>query len=228
MANRCHTINGTSTKALKPKKFNGSSWVDCPTYRFTSSSSVERMDQQLVTKTEVISGYPQWNGSWRNSSGSGTASYYRSDNIYQGKYDTYHYIGLMCFTDLFAKARAKGTITKVTLRLKNNHAYWNSGLKTRVCGASSLPSSEPTSVNFSWGGTTAFSSDISFGKNASTPITITLNSTAISQIQNNQVNGFRLLAPGGFALTDYGYFDGSTNSSIRPYCEITVQYQVWE
>ena len=228
MANRCHTINGTSTKKLKPKKFNGTSWVDCPTYRFTSSSSVDRMDQQLVTKTKVIEGYPQWNGSFRRASATGVGDYDEA-NLYQGKYPSgykEYKTGVMCFTNLFNQARSAGTITKVELRLKNNHAYYNTGLKTRIQGVSSLPTSRPSTLDYGLFGSTVFSSDVSFAKNGASPIWITLNSNGINAIKNNQINGLRVVSPTGWDLANYGYFEGSNDN--RPYIKITVEYQVWE
>lgn len=225
MSNKCFIKRNGSWEPLRPKKKVNGQWVDCPAYQKINGNWT-RIDQQLVTHTKVIEGHPQWNGSWRNSSGSGSASYYRSDNIYQGKYDNYHYLGLMCFTNLFNQARNSGTIKKIELRLKNNHAYWNSGLKTRIVGAHSLPSSQPNDANFSWSDNTRFSSDVSFPKNGATPQWITLNGDAISKIQNNQINGLKLLSPSGFSLTDYGYFEGA--NSNRPYIKITVEYQVWE
>ena len=90
MANKCFIKQNGVWQPLRPaKKVNGQ-WVDCPVYLKQNGQWV-RIDQQLVTKTVVIEGYAQWNGSWRNTTGSGEAHYYRSDNIYQGKYSNYHY-----------------------------------------------------------------------------------------------------------------------------------------
>lgn len=225
MANRCFIKRNGTWQPLRPKKKVNGQWVDCPAYLKENGQWV-RIDQQLVTKTKVIEGYAQWNGSWRNSSGTGGASHYRSDNIYQGKYNSYHYLGLMCFTDLFNDARNTGTITKVELRLKNNHAYYNTGLKTKICGAWSLPSTSPTTAYFDWSDSNAYTGEWHFGKNAASPQWITLDSKIHNAIQNGSLNGLRLLSPSGFSLNDYGYFEGSNEN--RPYIKITVQYQVWE
>ena len=132
----------------------------------------------------------------------------------------------MCFTDLFNQARNTGTITNVVLKLKNNHAYYNSGLKTIISGAHSLPSTRPGSLSFSVSNGADYSGQISFAKNGSEHKSITLNSACRSAIQNNQINGFKLTSPTGFSLNDYGYFEGVNEN--RPYIEITVEYQVWE
>ena len=51
-------------------------------------------------------------------------------------------------------------------------------------------------------------------------LTITLNSTAIDDIDYRNIDGFRLLSPTGNTVTDYGYFSGT--GTTRPYIEITV------
>lgn len=214
--------NGWSNQKIEVK--NGSDINVAPTYKRTSSGW-ERLDQQLVTQTKIIEGYAQWNGSFRSDSASGNATYF-DPALYQGKYSSgykEYKIGLMCFSDLFKKARELGTIKKVELRLKNNHAYYNSGLKTRICGAWSLPSTRPSTANYSWSDTNAYTGDWSFPKNGSAPQWITLNSNIHSKIQNSNINGLRVLSPSGYTTNDYGYFEGS--NSNRPYIKITVEYQ---
>ena len=230
MANKCFIKRNGQWVSFSPmKKVNGQ-WQRCPVYK-KENGVWNRIDQQLVTKTKVISGYAQWNGSFRNSSGSGVAeaSYSGASDklrIYQGRYSSYHHLGVMCFTDLFNQARNTGTITKVVLKLKNNHAYYNSGLKTIISGAVGLPSSRPGSLSFGVSNGADYSGKISFAKNGSEHKAIALNSACCSAIQNNQINGFKLTSPTGFSLNDYGYFEGVNGN--RPYIEITVQYQVWE
>lgn len=216
------TSNGWSNQKIECKTSGGTNVA--PTYKRTHSGW-ERIDQQLVTHTKIIEGYAQWNASYRNSSGSGNANY-KDNNIYQGKYDSYNYLGLICCTNLFNTARNSGTIKKVELRLKNNHAYYNSGLKTKICGAWSLPNTRPSTASFGWSNSTAYSGEWHFAKNGSSPQWLTLNSNVNNVIQNNQINGFRLLSPTGFDLNNYGYFEGSGDN--RPYVKITVEYQVWE
>ena len=71
MANRCFIKRNGSWQSLVPyKKVNGQ-WQRCPVYKKENGTWV-RLDQQLVTKTKVISGYAQWNGSYRNTSGTGS------------------------------------------------------------------------------------------------------------------------------------------------------------
>lgn len=229
MANKLFKKTSSGTSPIKFYKKTSTGQVQCPVYRKTASG-MERIDQTLVTKTKVIKGYAQWNGSFRNSTGSGTAySDYSSASdrlrIYQGKYSSYHHLGLMCFKDLFAQARAVGgTITKVTLKLTNLHSYYYAGLGTKVCGAINMPSTKPSSFSFSNAKSTSYCATAEFTKGATK--TITLNSSALSDIQNNKIDGFRLLSPTGFTLTDYGYFAGEGTN--RPYIEITVKYDVWE
>ena len=230
MANRCFIKRNGSWQSLVPyKKVNGQ-WQRCPVYKKENGTWV-RIDQQLVTKTKVISGYAQWNGSYRNTSGTGTPGIFNTSSndslrVYQGMYGNNKYLGVMCFTDLFNQARNTGTITQVVLKLKNNHAYYNSGLKTIISGAHSLPSSRPSSLSFGVDNGANYSGTVSFAKNGAEHKAIYLNSACCSAIQNNQINGFKLTSPSGFSLNDYGYFEGQSGS--RPYVEITVQYQVWE
>lgn len=227
MANQCFIKRNGQWQAFTPmKKVNGQ-WQRCPVYKKVNGNWV-RIDQQLVTKTKVISGYAQWNGSYRNSSGTGVATLRSSnpDLVYQGAYSNYRHLGVMCFANLFAEARNTGTITNVVLRLKNNHAYYNSGLKTVVSGTAGLPASRPGTLSFGVSNGKDYSGKISFAKNGAEHKPITLNSACIDDIQNGRIDGFKLTSPTGFTLSDYGYFEGSSGS--RPHIEITVQYQVWE
>lgn len=223
MANKLFIKTSSGMSPIKLYKKTSTGQVQCPVYVKTANG-MERIDQTLVTKTMIVSGYAQWNGSYRNSSGSGSANF-KDKNVYQGKYSSYHYLGLMCFKNVFAQARAiGGTITKVTLRLTNLHSYYYAGLGTKVCGAINMPSTLPTSSSFNNILSTPYSNTTEFAKGGTN--TITLNSNALKDIQNGNINGFRLLSPTGFTLTDYGYFEGEGTN--RPYIEITVEYQVWE
>ena len=65
---------------------------------------------------------------------------------------------------------------------------------------------------------TKLSDKIHFDKGGE--LTITLNSTAIDDIDYRNIDGFRLLSPTGNTVTDYGYFSGT--GTTRPYIEITV------
>lgn len=229
MANKLFKKTSSGLTPVKFYRKTSTGLVQNPVYRKTTTG-MERIDQTLVTKTKVISGYAQWNGTFRNSSGSGTANNFGSSDsrntlVYQGKYSPYCYLGVMCFTDLFKEARETGIITKVVLKLKNNHAYYNSGLKTYISGAWSLPSTRPSSYSFANTNTVRYCNDVSFAKNGAEHKAITLNTTAINAITNNQINGFRVVSPTGFDLNNYGYFEGSGSS--RPYIEITVQYDEW-
>lgn len=228
MANKLFIKTSSGTSPIKFYKKTSTGQTQCPVYRKTSNG-MERIDQTLVTKTKVIKGYAQWNGSFRNSSGSGTAYSDYSDSsdrlrIYQGKYNSYHHLGLMCFKDLFAQARAIGTITKATLKLTNLHSYYGAGLGTKVCGAINMPNTKPSSFSFSNAKSTSYCGTVEFTKGGTK--TITLNSSALSAIQNGSIDGFRLLSPTGFTLTDYGYFEGEGTN--RPYIEITVEYDTYE
>ena len=104
------------------------------------------------------------------------------------------------------------------LKLTNNHSYYYSGLDTYICGASSLPATRPTSFSTDNVNETKLSDKIHFDKGGE--LTITLNSTAIDDIDYRNIDGFRLLSPTGNTVTDYGYFSGT--GTTRPYIEITV------
>lgn len=223
MANKVFKKTPSGSSPIKFYKKTNAGQIQCPVYRKTSNG-MERIDQTLVTKTKVIGSYPQWEGSYRNSTGGGNASFSK-ENIYQGKYSSYHHLGLMCFKDLFAQARTiGGTITKATLKLTNLHSYYYAGLNTRVCGAINMPNTRPSSFSFNNALSTSYCGNVKFGKGEQR--TISLDNNALSAIQNNQIDGFRLLSPTGFTLSDYGYFEGEGWN--RPYVEITIEYQVWE
>lgn len=228
MANKLFKKTSSGTSPIKFYKKTSTGQSQCPVYVKTSSG-MERIDQTLVTKTKTIKGYAQWNGSYRNTSGSGTAYSDYSDSsdrlrIYQGKYSSYHHLGLMCFKDLFAQAREVGTITNVTLKLTNLHSYYGIGLSTKICGAINMPSFKPSSFSFSNALSTSYCETVEFTKGGTK--TITLNNSVLSSIQKGNIDGFRLLSPTGFTLADYGYFEGEGIN--RPYVEITVEYDVWE
>lgn len=229
MANKLFIKTSTGTSLIKVYKKTSNGSVQCPVYVKTSSG-MERLDQTLVTKTKVFSSYADWSGSFRNSTGTGTPTSSYSDSsdslrIYQGKYSSYHHLGVMCFKSIFNEVRKfGGTITKVTLKLKNLHSYYGIGLDTKVCGAWNMPNTKPNSFSYSNVGTTSYCNTQHFDKGETR--TLTLNSNVYSDIQNGNITGFRLLSPTGFTLTDYGYFAGEGNS--RPYVEITVQYEEYE
>lgn len=229
MANKLFKKTSSGTSPIKFYKKTSTGQIQCPVYRKTSNG-MERLDQTLVTKTKIIKGYAQWNGSFRNSSGSGIAYSNYSDNndklrIYQGKYSSYHHLGVMCFKDLFAQARAiGGTITNATLKLTNLHSYYGAGLGTNICGAINMPNTKPSSFSFDNVKTTSYSGVVEFSKGGTK--SINLNNTALTYIQNDKIDGFRLLSPTGFTLSDYGYFEGEGTN--RPYIEITVEYDTYE
>ena len=229
MANRLFKKTSSGTSPVKFYKKTSTGLTQCPVYRKTSNG-MERIDQTLVTKTKVFSGYAQWNGSFRNSTGTGTAqaSYSGASDklrMYQGRYSNYHHLGVMCFKNIFDQVRAfGGEVTKVTLKLKNLHSYYGAGLETKVCGAWNMPSSRPTSFSFDNVKSTSYCGTVHFDKGATK--TLTLDENARKNIQSGEMTGFRLLSPTGFNLTNYGYFEGEGTS--RPYIEITVQYQEWE
>ena len=229
MANRLFKKTSSGTSPIKFYRKTSTGQVQCPVYRKTSSG-MERIDQTLVTKIKVFSGYAQWNGSFRNSTGNGTAqaSYSQAEDrlrIYQGKYSSYHHLGVMCFKNLFNEVKAfGGEVTKVTLKLKNLHSYYGAGLGTKVCGAINMPNSRPSSFSFDNVYSTSYCGTVEFAKGGTK--TIALDETARKNIQNGKIDGFRLLSPTGFSLTDYGYFEGEGSS--RPHIEITVKYEVLE
>ena len=104
------------------------------------------------------------------------------------------------------------------LKLTNNHSYYYTGLDTYICGASNLSTTRPTSFSTDNIDEIKLSDKINFSKGGTQ--TITLNNTAIQNIQNGIIDGFRLLSPTGNIVTDYGYFSGT--GATRPYIEITV------
>lgn len=229
MANKLFRKTSSGMSPVKFYKKTSTGQVQCPVYRKTSTG-MERIDQTLVTKTKVFSGYAQWNGSFRNSTGTGTAKSDYSDSsarlcMYQGKYSSYYHLGVMCFSNLFKQVRDfGGEVTKVTLKLKNLHSYYNAGLETKVCGAWNMPSTKPSSYSFSDVKSTSYCGTQHFDKGQTR--TLTLDENACANIQSGEMDGFRLLSPSGFTLADYGYFEGE--GSNRPYIEITVKYQEWE
>ena len=206
----------------------------CPIYKKTASG-MERIDLNngtddiIVTppsvspKIVVIKGYASWCGSYRSSSTTGifTDDFNddRRDRIYQGYYPNLNYLGIISFKDIFEEVRSlKGVIKSVKLKLTNNHSYYYTGLDTYICGASSLPATRPTSFSTDNVNNTKLSDKIHFDKGGE--LTITLNSTAIDDIDYRNIDGFRLLSPTGNTVTDYGYFSGT--GTTRPYIEITV------
>lgn len=229
MANKLFKKSSSGTSPVKMLKKTSTGQVQCPVYRKTATG-MERIDQTLVTKTKVFSGYAQWNGSYRNSTGTGTAysDYSGADDrlrMYQGKYSSYHHLGLMCFKSIFKQVRDfGGEITKVTLKMKNLHSYYNAGLNTKVCGAINMPDSKPSSFSFSNAKSTSYDGTQHFDKGETR--TLTLDDSVYNAIKKDEIDGFRLLSPTGFTLTDYGYFEGEGSS--RPYIEITVKYEEWE
>ena len=229
MANKLFKKTSSGTSSIKFYKKTSTGLVQCPVYRKTSSG-MERLDQTLVTKTKVFSGYPDWSGSFRNSTGTGTFTNSYSDSshglrIYQGKYSSYHHLGVMCFKTIFDNVRDfGGEVTKVTLKLTNTHSYYGVGLGTKICGAWNMTTTRPTSFSINNVKSTSYCGTVEFSKGATK--TITLDENARKNIQSGDMTGFRLLSPTGFSLADYGYFEGS--NANRPYIKITVQYQVWE
>ena len=189
----------------------------------SGSTDPDVPDVPEVTK-KVFSGYADWSGSFRNSSGKGTAKSNYSDvdarlRVYQGRYGTYYHLGIMCFKSIFEQVRAYGgTVTNVTLRIKNLHCYSSAGLNTKICGAWNMPNKKPSTFSFDDVKSTAYCT-AHFAKGASK--TLTLDDNARKNIQNGTMDGFRLLSPTGFKTTDYGYFAGTGSS--RPYIEITVE-----
>lgn len=229
MANKLFKKTSSGTSPVKLFKKTSTGQIQCPVYRKTATG-MERIDQTLVTKTKVFSGYAQWNGSYRNSTGTGTAysDYSGADDrlrMYQGKYSPYHHLGIMCFKNIFNQVREfGGEVTKVTLKMKNLHSYYGAGLDTKVCGAWNMPNTKPSSFKFDDVKSLSYCGTQHFDKGETR--TLTLDENARSNIQTGTMDGFRLLSPTGFTLTDYGYFEGEGSS--RPYIEITVKYEEWE
>lgn len=221
---------GNSLNNVSIYKKTSTGYVSCPIYRKTSTG-MERIDlgggstgggTQPSPSSNIIKGYADWSGSYRGSSTTGifTDNFNddRRDRIYQGYYPNFNYLGVICFKSLFEQARQLGTITSVKLKLTNLHSYYYAGLNTIISGATNMSNYRPTSFSMSNVNSTQYCSSTHFNKGGA--LTLTLNDTAIQSIQNGTIDGFRLLAPSGFAITDYGYFSGT--GTTRPYIEITV------
>ena len=221
---------GNSLNNVSIYKKTSTGYVSCPIYRKTSTG-MERIDlgggstgggSQPSPSSNIIKGYADWSGSYRSSSATGTFTDNfnddRRDRIYQGCYPNFNYLGVICFKSLFEQARQLGTITSVKLKLTNLHSYYYAGLNTIISGATNMNTYRPTSFSMNNVNSTQYCSSTHFNKGGT--LTLTLNSTAIQSIQNGTIDGFRLLAPTGFAVTDYGYFSGT--GSTRPYIEITI------
>lgn len=221
---------GNSLNNVSIYKKTSTGYVSCPIYRKTSTG-MERIDlgggstgggTQPSPSSNIIKGYADWSGSYRSSSTTGTFTDNfnddRRDRIYQGYYPNFNYLGIICFKSLFEQARQLGTITSVKLKLTNLHSYYYAGLNTIISGATNMSNYRPTSFSMSNVNSTQYCSSTHFNKGGA--LTLTLNDTAIQSIQNGTIDGFRLLAPSGFAITDYGYFSGI--GTTRPYIEITV------
>lgn len=224
--------NGVLTPIIFYKK-TSTGQVQCPVFKKTKDG-IERIDKvpeesgvdipvvpEQVTK--VIKGYAQWCGSYRNTSSSGVFKDNfgdsRSNHIYQGKYGSYYYLGIMCFKDIFEQVRAlNGVVTDVKLTLSNLHSYSSAGLSTKVCGAFNMPSTRPSSFDFSNVKSTSYCGEQHFNKGQKR--VLILDETARNNIQSGNITGFRMLSSTGFNTTNYGYFDGE--GSNRPYIEITV------
>ena len=221
---------GNSLNNVSIYKKTSTGYVSCPIYRKTSTG-IERIDleggstgggTQPSPSSNIIKGYADWSGSYRSSSTTGTFTDNfnddRRDRIYQGYYPNFNYLGVICFKSLFEQARQLGTITSVKLKLTNLHSYYYAGLNTIISGATNMSNYRPTRFSMSNVNSTQYCSSTHFNKGGA--LTLTLNDTAIQSIQNGTIDGFRLLAPSGFAITDYGYFSGT--GTTRPYIEITV------
>lgn len=221
---------GNSLNNVSIYKKTSTGYVSCPIYRKTSTG-MERIDlgggstgggTQPSPSSNIIKGYADWSGSYRSSSTTGTFTDNfnddRRDRIYQGYYPNFNYLGVICFKSLFEQARQLGTITSVKLKLTNLHSYYYAGLNTIISGATNMSNYRPTRFSMSNVNSTQYCSSTHFNKGGA--LTLTLNDTAIQSIQNGTIDGFRLLAPSGFAITDYGYFSGT--GTTRPYIEITV------
>lgn len=221
---------GNSLNNVSIYKKTSTGYVSCLIYRKTSTG-MERIDlgggstgggSQPSPSSNIIKGYADWSGSYRSSSTTGifTDNFNddRRDRIYQGYYPNFNYLGVICFKSLFEQARQSGTITSVKLKLTNLHSYYYAGLNTIISGATNMNNYRPTSFSMSNVNSTQYCSSTHFDKGGT--LTLTLNDTAIQSIQNGTIDGFRLLAPSGFAITDYGYFSGT--GTTRPYIEITV------
>lgn len=221
--------NGSLNNILIYRKTSNGMEI-CPVYKKTFNG-MERIDLgngssggggSTPSSPYIVKGYADWSGSYRGSSTTGTFTDNfnddRRDRIYQGYYPNFNYLGIICFKSLFEQARQLGTISSVKLKLTNLHSYYYAGLNTIISGATNMSTYRPTSFSMSNVNSTQYCSSTHFNKGGT--LTLTLNSTAIQSIQNGTIDGFRLLAPTGFAVTDYGYFSGT--GSTRPYIEITI------
>lgn len=221
---------GNSLNNVSIYKKTSTGYVSCLIYRKTSTG-MERIDlgggstgggTQPSPSSNIIKGYADWSGSYRSSSTTGTFTDNfnddRRDRIYQGYYPNFNYLGIICFKSLFEQARQLGTITSVKLKLTNLHSYYYAGLNTIISGATNMNNYRPTSFSMNNVNSTQYCSSTHFDKGGA--LTLTLNDTAIQSIQNGTIDGFRLLAPSEFTITDYGYFSGT--GTTRPYIEITV------
>lgn len=217
------TSSGTSPVSFYKKTSTGQ--IRCPVYIKTATGQ-QRLDQQLVTKTYVVSGYSDWTCCYIGSSSTDTVLSQKSTDPLlprQGKYSSYYYFSPMSFKSLFAKVEGKN-ITSVKIRMKCDHSYNSTGLSTFISGTTITSTSEPSSISNSVFNNKRYSSDIHFDRDET--LTITLNSTAISDIENGNITGLRPIASAGFSLTDYGYFNET--GTTRPWVEITYTEQVWE
>lgn len=227
MANKLFKKTSSGTSSIKFYKKTSTGQTQCPVYKKTSSG-MERLDQQLVTKTHVVEGYCDWTCCYMGSSSSQSSlSKKGTDSIYprHGKYSSYYYWSPISFENIFKKVRGKN-ITKVELWLKSLHSYYNTGMDVYVSGFRSLATtSTPSSISQNIFDNARYSSDTHYAKSGEGKY-ITLNQNGINAVKNNQINGFRMIASAGWALADYGYFEGSGND--RPYVRITYTEQVWE
>lgn len=217
------TSSGTSPVVFYKKTSTGQ--VRCPVYRKTSTG-IERLDQQLVTKTYTVTGYPDWLYTYIGDGASDTSLYKKStDPLYprQGAYSGMCYYSPISFKSTLAKVKGKN-ITKVELWLGCLHSYYSSGLSTYISGTTTTATSVPSSTTTSIFNNKRYSSNTAFTKG--TNKYITLNNTAIADIKSGAITGFRPVSPSGWGLTDYGYFEGSGTN--RPYVKITYTEEVWE
>ena len=227
MANKLFKKTSSGTSSIKFYKKTSTGQTQCPVYKKTSSG-MERLDQQLVTKTYTVEGYCDWCCCYMGSSSSQSSlSKKGTDPIYprHGRYSNYYYWSPISFETVFKKVRGKN-ITKVELKLHSLHSYYSTGMDVYVSGFGSLATtSTPSSVNSNIFNNARYSSDTHYAKSGESKY-ITLNSTGINAVKNSQINGFRMIASGGWSLDDYGYFEGSGTN--RPYIRITYTEQVWE
>ena len=227
MANKLFKKTSSGTSSIKFYKKTSAGQTQCPVYKKTSSG-MERLDQQLVTKTYTVTGYCDWCCCYMGSSSTQSSlSKKGTDPIYprHGKYSSYYYWSPMSFETTFKKVRGKN-ITKVELWLKSLHSYYSTGMDVYVSGFGSLSTtSTPSSINRSIFNEARYSSDSHYNKSGDKHA-ILLNTTGINAIKNSQINGLRMIGSAGWSLDDYGYFEGSGND--RPYIKVTYTEQVWE